>query len=265
LSFEDYEQSDYLGRPLELYRFALGGTVWRFTSADHTVVMGEESFTPIYIQRGGFTKTGDARKATLEIKTSASNPVALKFRDGWLSWLMILTIYRHHYGDLDFSVFWKGRVTSCRWAGSVATLNSENASTLFSRAGLRRSYQVGCPHALYKAGCNLDASAWAVSATVETVAGGLLSLDGIDAYPDGYFLGGMLKAGEDSRMVVAHSFGSITLVDSISSLEEGATVTLWPGCARTVNACLNKFNNLDNYGGLPYLPVKNPFSGDALI
>jgi len=66
-------------------------------------------------------------------------------------------------------------------------------------------------------------------------------------------------------MITAHASGAILMVDSIEGVTEGSTVTLWPGCARTMNACLNKFNNLDNYGGLPFLPSKNPFSGDALV
>lgn len=66
-------------------------------------------------------------------------------------------------------------------------------------------------------------------------------------------------------MITAHSGNVLTLVDGIDDLAVGSSVTLWPGCARTVNACADKFANLDNYGGLPFLPAKNPFSGDALV
>jgi hypothetical protein len=75
----------------------------------------------------------------------------------------------------------------------------------------------------------------------------------------------MLKFGDELRMITAHSGNVVTLVDSVADLVVGATVTLWPGCSRTVNHCQNKFSNLANYGGLPYLPAKNPFSGDALV
>jgi len=265
MSYTDYESSDYLGQPLELYRFALGDQIWLFTSADHEVPYGEDTYVPVFIQREGFAKTGDARKSNIEIKVSAANDVALLFRTGWLSGAMTLTIYRHHYGDTDYAVLWKGRVVSCKWAGSVATLTSENVSTMFSRAGLRRAYQVGCPHVLYGSACGLDASSYEVSATISAVVDGVLTLSGIDGYAAGYFLGGMAQVGDEKRMIVAHASGEITLVDSIAEASEGGTITLWPGCARTINACLNKFNNLDNYGGLPFMPSKNPFSGDALV
>jgi len=265
MSYTAYESSDYSGHPLELYRFALGEQIWLFTSADHEVAYGEDTYVPVFIQREGFTKGGDARKSNLDIKVSAANDLALLFRTGWLNGILMVTIYRHHSNDTDYSVLWKGRVVSCKWSGSVATLTSENTATMFARAGLRRVYQVGCPHVLYGSACGLDASSWQVTATVSAVTDGTLTLSGIDGYADGYFLGGMAQIGDDKRMIVAHGSGSITMVDSVGSAAEGNTVTLWPGCARTMTACLNKFNNLDNYGGLPFLPDKNPFSGDALI
>ena len=265
MSYTSREQSDYAGHPLELYRFAMGDRLWLYTSADHEVAYGEDVYQPCYIKRGGFTKGGDARKSTLEIEVGASNDVALLFRTGWLPSLLIVTIYRHHYEDSDFSVLWKGRVTSCKWAGSVASLASESVFTLFQRAGLRRVYQVGCPHVLFGAACGLAASDWAVAKIVTAVAAGQVSVGGLAGYGSGYFLGGMLKAGEELRMITAHAGSDLTLVDGIADLAVGSAVTLWPGCARTVNACLNKFANLDNYGGLPYLPTKNPFSGDALV
>jgi uncharacterized phage protein (TIGR02218 family) len=264
MSYDLREKSDYSGHPFELYRFSLGDQQWLFTSADHEVAYGADLYQPIYISRSGFTKGGDARKSTLEIEVNAANDVALLFRTGWLTGVLIVTIYRHHYEDAEFSVLWKGRVTGCKWAGSVATLASDSAYTLFQRAGLRRIYQVGCPHVLYSPACGLNADAWDVTGTVTAVDGKAVTLSGISAYGSGYFIGGMLKFGDELRMITAHSGNVITLVDSVADMV-GATVTLWPGCSRTVAACKNKFSNLINYGGLPYLPAKNPFSGDALV
>ena len=85
MSYTSYESSDYSGQPLELYRFALGDQIWLFTSADHEVAYGEDTYVPVFIQREGFTKGGDARKSNLDIKVSAANDLALQFRTGWLS------------------------------------------------------------------------------------------------------------------------------------------------------------------------------------
>ena len=265
MSYTEREQSDYAGKPLELYRFAMGGRLWLYTSADHEVAYGSDVYQPCYIKRGGFTKGGDARKSSIDIEMGPSNELALIFRTGWLPGLMVVTIYRHHYEDADFSVLWKGRVTGCKWAGSVATLTSESVFTLFQRAGLRRMYQIGCPHVLFGTACGLNADSWKVVATVAGVVGAELTLTGISAYAAGYFLGGLLQAGEDLRMITSHASGVISMVDAIAGMAIGDSITLLPGCDRSVATCKNTFANLDNFGGLPYLPTKNPFSGDALV
>ena len=63
MSYVAYEQSEYDGQPLELYRFALGADVWLFTSADHEVAWGDDTYSPVFIRRSGFTVMGDGKKA----------------------------------------------------------------------------------------------------------------------------------------------------------------------------------------------------------
>ena len=268
MSYADHEISDYSGQPLELYRFALGDQVWLFTSADHEVAVSEsEIYTPVFIKRSGFTKSGDARKETMEIEVAPQNDVAMLLRSGWMTGTLIITIFRRHYGDFESSILWKGRIIGCSWADTVATLKSDSAFTLFKRSGLRRVYQVGCPHVLFSAACGLAEADWKVTATVVSVVDNLWTVDGIGAFGTGYFVGGMAKHGDSLRMITAHSAtnGTIRIADAIPGIEAGDTITLWPGCHHTMNHCINKFNNVANYGGLPFLPSKNPFSGDALV
>lgn len=265
MSYTAREQSAYAGQPLELYRFAMGEEQWLYTSADREVAMGEDLYQPIYIKRGGFTRGGDTRKSSIEIEVGASNPVALPFRTGWLAQAMIVTAWRHHHEDNEFVMCWKGRITGCKWAGSVATLTSESVFTMFRRAGLRRVYQIGCPHALYGPACRLNADDWDVAGTAAAVSGNVVTVAAAGGYANGYFAGGMLRAGSEYRMIAAHAGNQVTLVDAVAGLAAGTAVTLWPGCDRSTAVCNSRFGNLDNYGGLPFLPSKNPFSGDALV
>lgn len=265
MSYVDREQSAHTGHPLELYRFTLGDQQWLYTSADHEVAYGADLYQPVYVRRGGFTRGGDARKSTLEIEVSAVNDVALLFRSGWLSGLLVVTIYRHHHGDSDYSVLWKGRITGCKWAGSTATLTSDSVFSLFQRAGLRRVYQVGCPHVLFGAACGLDAAAWAHTALVTSVNVNQVVMAGVTGLDASYFTGGMFRLGDEYRLIVGQSGDVLTLLDRIPGLAPGMAATAWPGCSRSTATCAGKFDNIDNYGGLPFLPAKNPFSGDALV
>lgn len=265
MSYVEKERSTYGGQPLELYKFTMDNSLWKYTSADVDVPYGEDDYKAVYISRGKFTNGGDSKKATLEVEVSANNPVALLFRSGGFSASVFMTIYRHHWGDDEYPVFWKGRVVSCEWDGSIARLHCETMTTMFQRAGLRRVYQVGCPHALYSANCGVILASYAINGTVVSVNGNMVNIAVAAGYATGYFTGGMIKFGIETRFIVAHSGQTITLVDGLGTLAIGSPVTIWPGCSHDITTCISKFNNVLNYGGLPYLPLKNPFSGDAIV
>ncbi|MGI6655267.1 MAG: phage BR0599 family protein [Desulfobulbus sp.] len=263
MSYVERERSDHGGHPLMLYRFSLGEAQWLYTSADHEVVMEADTYVPVFIQGGRIIRGGDPRRSTLEIEVAAQNAVARVFLPGWIGGLMLVTVYRHHYQDGDFFPVWKGRVTGCRWSGSTATLSCDSAFTLFRRAGLRRHYQPGCPHVVFGPGCGLDPAAYRVQTTVAAVSGNVVDLAGA-APEDGYYTGGMLQFGVDRRLITRHTGARITTLDAVPGLAVGSAVMLLPGCARDPAAC-ERFGNIENFGGLPFLPSKNPFSGDALV
>ena len=267
MSFLFREKSAYSGHPMELYRFTMGDKQWMFTSSDHEVALSDdEKYLPTYIKRGRFTLGGDTKKTTIDIEVMNSNPIALMFRAGWLPQSTIVTIYRRHYEDNESVMLWKGRIINCKWSKSVATLTSEPAYTLLRRAGLRRVYQVGCPHALFSQDCRLDESKWAVSGSVSVVNRNVITVPAAGGFATEYFVAGMVEAENGYRMMITgHDGGQITLLDAVAGIEAGQTITLWPGCDRSTDCCSKRFKNLNNYGGLPFLPKKNPFSGDAIV
>jgi len=42
-------------------------------------------------------------------------------------------------------------------------------------------------------------------------------------------------------------------------------VKIYPGCDRVRATCESKFDNLDNFGGFPWIPTKNPFGGSSIV
>jgi hypothetical protein len=43
------------------------------------------------------------------------------------------------------------------------------------------------------------------------------------------------------------------------------TVNLYPGCNKSMDHCINRFDNILNYGGFPWIPGKNPFGGTSIV
>jgi uncharacterized phage protein (TIGR02218 family) len=267
MSFLAREQSKHDSRPIELYRFSMNDQEWLYTSSDHVITLEDKQYIPIYISRGSFTRSGDINKSTLEITVSASEDITFGFRSGWLPSIMTVTISRFHYRDAatESIMIWKGRVTGCKWGDSTAVLSSDSAFTILKRLGLRRIYQVGCPHVLFGEQCGVNPNAYVMTPTISTVNGQNIVLSSVGGAPDGYLTGGVLSIGPVTMMIIAHVGTSITLLDSVPEAVVGIGVQVWPGCNRTLATCHASFTNEHNYGGLPFLPVDNPFSGDALV
>ncbi|WP_303678184.1 phage BR0599 family protein [Ralstonia mannitolilytica] len=83
--------------------------------------------------------------------------------------------------------------------------------------------------------------------------------------PIAWFVGGRLMSAGAQRMIVASSGGAVTLSAPIPGLKAGDAFEAYPGCDHTLTTCAAKFGNQLNYGGFPFIPVKNPFTGDAIV
>lgn len=265
------ETSEYDGAPIELYKFTMGDSQWLYTNSDQDFVYLEEEYQVTHIVRGSFTKGNEIDKVAVDITVADSNPVALIFRQGWLTEILVLTIYRHHHGDSDYVVIWKGLVKSCKWKGSTADLITESVFSAFKKSGLRRSYQLSCPHVLYESMCGVDKSGYTDTFDVTDVAGNVLTCTGNIAVDNGFYTGGYLLYENHLRMITYHDGDQFTLLSPIDDIvivensDEYPSVQMWAGCDRSYVTCNSKFGNTINFGGLPHLPGTNPFAGNSIV
>lgn len=264
MGFLSREQSVCTSQPLELYAFTMGEQVWRYTSADHVVTYNGVEYSPVFISRGGFSRGNDLNRSAMEVDVAITDSLSMPFRTGLLPNIMLMRLTRVHYGDTEGVDSWYGRVIGCKWHGSVATLIVDSAATILRRAGLRRVYQVTCPHAMYSDSCGVNKNNYQFDSTVSVVDGNVVTVIGASGFPAGYFIGGYVLSGVDQRLITNQVGGVITMIDVMPDLLVDDAVSMWPGCDRNLLTCKNRFNNYLNYGGLPFIPPKNPFSGDAI-
>ena len=52
---------------------------------------------------------------------------------------------------------------------------------------------------------------------------------------------------------------------AIPGLAVSDIVVAAPGCSRKIDTCVNKFSNELNFGGYPYIPIKNPMGAGTPI
>jgi uncharacterized phage protein (TIGR02218 family) len=267
-------------KPVEFFRFVMGSEVWTYTSADHPITYNDELYAPVPIGRGGIEAKNELSKANLDIKVDIYNPLARVLLRSVNEQVLTLTMFVQT--DLGTGTAWKGRLSSLKPSGTQLTLAFESVFTSLRRPGLRARYQKTCRHALYGRGCTLDMDSFAVSALATAADGAIITVPDAALQADGWWVGGMLRAPDGVlRWIIAHAGSLITLSRPLESLQTaldnsgygegygtyygGVSVDLFPGCDHNRETCRVKFNNLDNYGGFPWIPSKNPMGGSSIV
>lgn len=263
MTYNSQERSYQGGAPVELYLFARGLQVWRYTSTDSDITFDGNSWESAVIQRSNIETTPEQSRNALTITCPRDLPIADLFRVAPPSDVISLTVYRYHRGDGDSAVIWMGRVLNVQWQGAEARMSCEPVSLSFGRTGLRRLYQTACPHVLYGTACGVDKAGQAHEAEVTAISGAELTVDSLLSKP---YAGGFveLEAGSgnlERRFIRSFSGLVLTLAQPFQGIEVGDTVTVYPGCDHTMATCNDEYSNLANYGGMPFIPRKNPFDG----
>jgi uncharacterized phage protein (TIGR02218 family) len=275
MSFEQYEESIEGSHAIELYEFAYQGQITRYTSADRNVVVNLVTYTCWEaLSRSDIEDSGkNVASANMTITAAPDFPPAQLFAVYPPSDVVNLTIKRVQANDMtDPRVIWAGRVLSVAWPNDSVKMTCQSLFTRLKQPGLRRLYGKSCPHLLYQQGegqCNALAASFRVPVTISSVSGiDVVSAD-FATFADGYFVGGKLEIEispgiYEKRGIQTHVGNTVKMTHALHTFVPGLTVDAYPGCDKTIQTCHNKFSNVVNFGGTPYVPIKNPF-GNANV
>lgn len=270
MTYDARERSRIDGRPVELYTYARGTSLQRFTSADRDQVVGGDTYAAHVIRRNNIEQGSEMNRSALKLTVPRDFPIAELYRVAPPTDVVAVTLRRFHAGDGELATLWTGRVVNVAWSddGAQATITHEPIYTSLRRTGLRRVYGRFCPHVLYGPACRVNPAAFVVPGTVTEVGPATVKAAAWAAYPAGHFDGGFIEwaqaGGIERRFIVAHNGDTLTLDRRALGLEVGAVAPAYPGCEHTLAVCRDKFDNVPNYGGQPFIPQKNPFSGDPV-
>lgn len=269
---------------VELYRFVEQGATPRIltlTNADREITYNGETYVPATLSRTRGQAKNELSKANLEVKFDLLNADARRWMASYLEAIVVLTIFERDEAG-DTSIVWKGRLASVKPTASEISLIFESVFTSLRRPGVRARYQRTCRHSLYGRGCFLNKAAFAVNGAPTAVNGLVVTVPEAASYPDGWFTTGMIEAANgELRFVTNHSGSQLTLMQPFLYLAKavaedgyglsygmhygGVSVIMYPGCDRRRGTCNTKFNNLGNYGGFDWIPLRNPFDGSSIL
>jgi len=272
MSTSGQTETEARGRPREAFEFIRGGQHWRLTSNSSDILLQQGSFRSANISRGAIEFTPDPNRDAITITLDKDEEVAKLLRGRSQAEVVAVIIYRAHEeftdsGESSFpvkaEVIWSGRVLSEKLSGLVVEMNCEPSSTSLKRVGLRRLWQRQCPHVLYDSStCKVASSSKTVTAAVTAISGSTITVSAVEG---GMYPGGLLEwvnpatSSIEARMIKDQEGNVLTLSYNIPSLVVNDVVTLAAGCNHTSDNCLNKFDNLNNYGGAPFIPESHPF------
>jgi uncharacterized phage protein (TIGR02218 family) len=263
MSYATIEPSVNQGQPVELYLFVRGSESFRFCTFPDGITYLSNLYTHAAISRDKVKQNTDPFKNDIKFTFPRTNLFALSFLQGNLEDITTVTIYRGHIADNDFKTYWKGRVLGCETTENAVDILCESVYTSLRRIGVRARYEYTCRHALYSSQCGANKASFDAFGAIDTVInnGMSITISEASSQVDGYYTAGFLEVNGIRRFITNHIGSQLDLLTSIDSTLIGQTATIYAGCDHLRTTCNSKFNNLDNFGGFPFIPSKNPFIG----
>jgi uncharacterized phage protein (TIGR02218 family) len=244
-------------------------TQYCYTDAEQELTVDGITYQPIPIARDAIVSSGTLDRTGLTVRMPRDVEISELFRVWPPTNVMTLIIrqgHLHEDGSPDeFLVCWSGRVLSLGREGDECVITGEPVSSSLRRPGLRRNYQLGCPHVLYGDECKANRASSTVATTVVSTSGTSVTLTagwngGFDPtkFREGIAEWINAAGGVEKRKILSVSGNTLALGGLLRDLVAGATIRVILGCNHQMDDCEFLFGNIKNHGGCPWIPINNP-------
>lgn len=264
MSFATDETSVAQARPVELYEFVAGTSIYRYTSYSSSVMYLGQTYTAIPISRTNPTISAASDQPEISVTIHETASIAGDAAFFMPPQGLALTIRRLQQVSNESIVIWLGKITSFRASGRELEILSPSILDAALSSQVPSAYlQRLCNHVLYDESCAVTRALFQHVTTVVSQVGRILTVGSVPAT-------GTLKSGEavlgngERRTIIAQSTTTLTMLTAFRAVSGGQAITLFQGCDHTVQTCKTTFNNVPRFGGFPYLDWKNPFENGHL-
>jgi len=264
--FDTLESSLEESRPIELFEFTLGSTVYRYTSAEDDIVIGSNTFTAVAIARGKVEQGSDQNNRNVTVTMPSSFALPQQYITVPPGEKCSVNIFRYQRDEPSLAtqvLLFKGRIATCRFPndGHSAEFAVRSIESALNRNIPRFSFMGSCNHILYDDSCGVDPATFDHVGAVSSISGNTITVTGLSASGID-FVGGYVRplAGQDFRMVLAQSGDVITMLLPFASDPTGTNVQAFAGCDHILTGdCALVFDNVAEFGGFHYVPIDNIF------
>lgn len=256
------EKTVHGGQPIELYEFNVTGgdqAAYRYTDHHADLNVLSKTWTRLRgIERDVIMSADaeDAPETVVRMPYTASVVSDLIFKEPPRS--VELIIQRYHGNIADVGQVWKGKVLGGKIQGRTAEFRVPSPLTIALNTIIPGvTYQTICNHVLGDANCTVDIdTSYSENRTVSTIgdAGHEITVNTLTELAQEY-VGGYLKhiSTGDTRLIVDAAGFTLKIMRPFRSLVATDAVTVYQGCDHKITTCDNKFLNMINHGGFPYI------------
>ena len=239
------------------------GIVYGFT--DHTQTISFEGVS--YLASTGYTPTAVATTAKLDVNhldiqallSAESITDADLFAGRWD--YADIELFQVNYSDLSQGALqlrkgWLGEISAQK-----SSFNAElRGLTQKLQQSIGRIFSPACDAALGDVRCKVILSTFSFAGTVNSVLSRRQILSSAITQATGYFDYGLIQwlTGNNSGLsmeVKTYTLGNLLLQLPMSfDIQAGDTFNVIAGCAKRLEDCKTKFNNVVNFRGFPHVP-----------
>lgn len=251
-------------KPVEFYHiYREGGDEhWYYTSGDIAVTFDGNVYTPATMERDAIEYNSDMNVTTVKVRAAFITDPIIDFivqNPVEVLWIQIMKLHRDQ-DPLEANVLFTGQMKSVTIKGAQGEAEVVGFEWYFKQQIPRYRFQPGCNNTLYDDYCTINKASFTHAVTVSGVsADGLTLTSGdFDALADDYLVFGYIAFNDNLRLITSHTGNTIEIRYRIIGLTAGASATVYAGCDLKAETCRDKFNNINNFFGHPYIPVENP-------
>ncbi len=275
-------------KPVWLYRFTVGASVFYVTrrpstlfgGPGHTTGIGQpdasflatQDWTPMPLEHGKLTQSSEVARSEWEVSIPAQSTLGLAIRDhddpskiGVKAWQTFTDD-----PDEEYVVRFEGRVSVRKPGIIILSLVCETGLSELKYQANPVVIQRPCGHCHYftpddpeEAGCKLDPDDWKVSGTASSNTGNLVICNEALLQPDGTYTYGLLFWSGQEFFILSHIGNQLRLDRAPVGMPAFAGIDIAPGCDGSLTAC-QSFDNIENHGGFPYM-TETPWTGWSVV
>lgn len=262
MAWIDDQKSVSSSAPVELYEFVTPQTTYRRTTYQSDWTYLGNLYSRVVGERGEAIVAMPGEGHDVDVQIPVDDPIVRQNVTGVppvMRTSMVVTIRRLQQVSNAAVVIWSGPVrgVTVKERGRVASFRVPDGLEDALRADCPRPRaQRHCNHALYDSMCKILEADHDHATTVVDIDGSVIFVASFDAAE--LYVGGQVEFAAERRTIVKQDGVEFTLDAPFRDIEITDAITLYAGCENTVTYCKERFDNVDNFGGVPGLPLKNP-------